>query len=178
MCVFIGIIFWILLWILFIIGNDPFPSAQPRERALLELFLSQLTPVNQDHIWWGFSTLFKQILLNKLDFLYKFLLEICLHNAVESIYVYLISSSFSPLAVLAVIVFLWWVILITMVWDFEDEQNEFYYLEKISLTRRISWRLNYHQTWNMRINLLINVLTISTIYTLWIAPFIRCPWSR
>lgn len=39
----------ILLWIL--IGNDPFPSAQPRERALLELFLSQLTPVNQDHIW-------------------------------------------------------------------------------------------------------------------------------
>ncbi|KAH6800413.1 hypothetical protein C2S52_000877 [Perilla frutescens var. hirtella] len=33
-------------------GNDPFPTAQPRERALLELFLSQLTPVavNQDHI--------------------------------------------------------------------------------------------------------------------------------
>ncbi|KAL0361005.1 UNVERIFIED_CONTAM: Agamous-like MADS-box protein [Sesamum radiatum] len=31
-------------------GNDPFPTAQPRERALLEQFLSQLTPVNQDHI--------------------------------------------------------------------------------------------------------------------------------
>ncbi|KAL2529607.1 agamous-like MADS-box protein [Forsythia ovata] len=31
-------------------GNDPFPTTQPRERALLELFLSQLTPVNQDHI--------------------------------------------------------------------------------------------------------------------------------
>ncbi|KAK4390488.1 Agamous-like MADS-box protein [Sesamum angolense] len=31
-------------------GNDPFPAAQPRERALLEQFLSQLTPVNQDHI--------------------------------------------------------------------------------------------------------------------------------
>ncbi|KAK6160641.1 hypothetical protein DH2020_004022 [Rehmannia glutinosa] len=31
-------------------GNDPFPTAQPRERALLELFLSQLTPVDQDHI--------------------------------------------------------------------------------------------------------------------------------
>ncbi|XP_009629661.1 agamous-like MADS-box protein AGL66 isoform X2 [Nicotiana tabacum] len=31
-------------------GNDPFPEAQPRERALLELFLSQLTPVNQDHL--------------------------------------------------------------------------------------------------------------------------------
>ncbi|KAL8058725.1 hypothetical protein ABFX02_03G038800 [Erythranthe guttata] len=31
-------------------GNDPFPTSQPRERALLELFLSQLTPVNQDHI--------------------------------------------------------------------------------------------------------------------------------
>ncbi|PIN15385.1 MADS box transcription factor [Handroanthus impetiginosus] len=31
-------------------GNDPFPAAQPRERALLELFLSQLSPVNQDHI--------------------------------------------------------------------------------------------------------------------------------
>ncbi|XP_057794379.1 agamous-like MADS-box protein AGL104 [Salvia miltiorrhiza] len=31
-------------------GNDPFPTAQPRERALLELYLSQLTPVNQDHI--------------------------------------------------------------------------------------------------------------------------------
>ncbi|XP_070028406.1 transcription factor CAULIFLOWER-like isoform X2 [Nicotiana sylvestris] len=29
-------------------GNDPFPETQPRERALLELFLSQLTPVNQD----------------------------------------------------------------------------------------------------------------------------------
>lgn len=31
-------------------GNDPFPTAQPRERAILELFLSQLTPVNQDHV--------------------------------------------------------------------------------------------------------------------------------
>ncbi|KAH0685128.1 hypothetical protein KY289_022880 [Solanum tuberosum] len=31
-------------------GDDPFPVSQPRERALLELFLSQLTPVNQDHI--------------------------------------------------------------------------------------------------------------------------------
>ncbi|KAK4348861.1 hypothetical protein RND71_031616 [Anisodus tanguticus] len=30
-------------------GEDPFPVSQPRERALLELFLSQLTPVNQDH---------------------------------------------------------------------------------------------------------------------------------
>ncbi|XP_060199369.1 agamous-like MADS-box protein AGL104 isoform X2 [Lycium barbarum] len=31
-------------------GEDPFPVSQPRERALLELFLSQLTPVNQDHL--------------------------------------------------------------------------------------------------------------------------------
>ncbi|MCD7453997.1 hypothetical protein HAX54_023140 [Datura stramonium] len=31
-------------------GDDPFPGSQPRERALLELFLSQLNPVNQDHI--------------------------------------------------------------------------------------------------------------------------------
>ncbi|XP_073148633.1 agamous-like MADS-box protein AGL104 [Henckelia pumila] len=31
-------------------GNDPFPSAQPRERAILELYLSQLTPVNQDPV--------------------------------------------------------------------------------------------------------------------------------
>ncbi|KAL1540368.1 hypothetical protein AAHA92_24728 [Salvia divinorum] len=31
-------------------GSDPFPTAQPRERALLELYLSQLTPVNHDHI--------------------------------------------------------------------------------------------------------------------------------
>ncbi|CAA2982944.1 agamous-like MADS-box AGL104 isoform X1 [Olea europaea subsp. europaea] len=31
-------------------GNDPFPATQPRERALLELFLSQLTAVNQDSI--------------------------------------------------------------------------------------------------------------------------------
>ncbi|KAL3812333.1 hypothetical protein ACJIZ3_013601 [Penstemon smallii] len=30
-------------------GSDPFPAEQPRERALLELFLSQLTPVHQDH---------------------------------------------------------------------------------------------------------------------------------
>ncbi|CAN4092633.1 unnamed protein product [Withania somnifera] len=31
-------------------GDDPFPVSQPRERALLELFLSQLTPVNQEHL--------------------------------------------------------------------------------------------------------------------------------
>ncbi|KAJ8541162.1 hypothetical protein K7X08_001978 [Anisodus acutangulus] len=31
-------------------GDDAFPVSQPRERALLELFLSQLTPVNQDHL--------------------------------------------------------------------------------------------------------------------------------
>lgn len=38
----------LLNWILS--GNDPFPASQPRERALLELFLSQLTPaVTQDH---------------------------------------------------------------------------------------------------------------------------------
>ncbi|KAL3505090.1 hypothetical protein ACH5RR_034931 [Cinchona calisaya] len=31
-------------------GSDPFPAGQPREGALLELFLSQLAPVNHDHI--------------------------------------------------------------------------------------------------------------------------------
>ncbi|XP_075521181.1 agamous-like MADS-box protein AGL104 [Primulina tabacum] len=31
-------------------GNDPFPTPQPREQAILELFLSQLTPVNQDPV--------------------------------------------------------------------------------------------------------------------------------
>ncbi|GFP89867.1 mads-box transcription factor 3 [Phtheirospermum japonicum] len=31
-------------------GNDPFPTPQPREHALLELFLSQLTPVDQNHL--------------------------------------------------------------------------------------------------------------------------------
>ncbi|XP_073029242.1 agamous-like MADS-box protein AGL104 isoform X1 [Primulina eburnea] len=30
--------------------NDPFPTGQPRERAILELFMSQLTPVNQHHV--------------------------------------------------------------------------------------------------------------------------------
>ncbi|XP_015073130.1 agamous-like MADS-box protein AGL104 isoform X2 [Solanum pennellii] len=35
---------------LYTTGDDPFPVSQPRERAILELFLSQLTPVNQDHI--------------------------------------------------------------------------------------------------------------------------------
>lgn len=28
--------------------DDPFPEAQPRERAILDLFLSQLNPINQD----------------------------------------------------------------------------------------------------------------------------------
>ncbi|CAN4122602.1 unnamed protein product [Withania somnifera] len=31
-------------------GDDPFPASQPTHRALLELFLSQLTPANQDHL--------------------------------------------------------------------------------------------------------------------------------
>ncbi|KAH7846603.1 hypothetical protein Vadar_015975 [Vaccinium darrowii] len=31
-------------------GNGPYSDAEPRERALLELFLSQLTPSNQNHI--------------------------------------------------------------------------------------------------------------------------------
>ncbi|XP_027149857.1 agamous-like MADS-box protein AGL104 [Coffea eugenioides] len=31
-------------------GTDPFPAGQPREGALLELFLSQLAPVNQDQL--------------------------------------------------------------------------------------------------------------------------------
>jgi hypothetical protein len=32
-------------------ANDPFPTAPPRERAILDLYMSQLTPtVNQDHI--------------------------------------------------------------------------------------------------------------------------------
>ncbi|KZV28889.1 MADS-box transcription factor 3 [Dorcoceras hygrometricum] len=31
-------------------GTDPFPTAQPRERAILEVFLSQLTPVHHDPV--------------------------------------------------------------------------------------------------------------------------------